>query len=149
MKRESRHPSFDQALEHLRAHSFEIAPFAGLPGAVLASKYGVGAVLVAAGDPAVAVAEGPGTLIRGELARLVDRGYQKFMKTSQCELPASAGQLHAVHAFSEELKLLTGAASLYNQSLGTTSDLYQYDRLQGREQPEAARTGHEEQAGRH
>jgi hypothetical protein len=27
---------------------------------------------------------------------------------------------------------------LYNESLGTTSDLYQYDRLRGREAPETA-----------
>jgi len=28
---------------------------------------------------------------------------------------------------------LTGGTSLYNESLGTTSDLYLYDRLRGRE----------------
>jgi hypothetical protein len=48
--------------------------------------------------------------------------------------------LQAIHAFSEELKLLTGDISLYNESLGTTSDVYRYDRLMGREaeQPEPA-----------
>jgi hypothetical protein len=44
-----------------------------------------------------------------------------------------ASQLHAIHLFSEELKQVTGAIELYNESLGTTSDLYLYDRLQGRE----------------
>ena len=29
-----------------------------------------------------------------------------------------------------------GGTSLYNESLGTTSDLYEYDRLRGREQDE-------------
>lgn len=139
MKKDSRKPSpqpdFDQALEHLRAHSFEIAPFAALPGAMLAVKAGVGAVLVARGDAGVAVAQGPGLLIRGELARLVDRGYQKFLKTSQGELPATAAQLHAIHDFGEALRQITGAASLYNEALGTTSDLYVYDRLRGREEP--------------
>jgi hypothetical protein len=72
-------------------------------------------------------------LVRGEVARLLDRGYQKFLKTSKFELPASAEQLHAIHNFSEELSLLTGAISLYNEALGTTSDDYQYDRLKGRE----------------
>ena len=71
--------------------------------------------------------------MRGEVARLLDRGYQKFIKTSQFELPATASQLHAIHAFSEELTQLTGGISLYNESLGTTSDLYEYDRLRGRE----------------
>jgi hypothetical protein len=83
----------------------------------------------------------PGALVRGEVARLLDRGYQKFLKTSQFEIPASAIQLHAIHQFGEELKQLTGATSLYNESLGTTSDRYQYDRLKGREaaQPAPAR----------
>jgi hypothetical protein len=48
--------------------------------------------------------------------------------------------LQAIHQFSEELTLLTGSISLYNESLGTTSDQYEYDRLQGREaKPAAAR----------
>jgi hypothetical protein len=48
--------------------------------------------------------------------------------------------LQSIHAFSEELKQLTGATSLYNESLGTTSDVYLYDRLKGREaeEPEPA-----------
>ena len=109
----------------------------------MVSKDGAGAVLVAgpSGSAPVAFAEAPGALVHGEVARLVDRGYQKFLKTSKYELPASASQLHAIHTFAEELKLLTGATSLYNESLGSTSDLYEYDRLKGREaaQPAAAR----------
>jgi len=72
------------------------------------------------------------------VARLLDRGFQKFMKTSQYELPATASQLQGIHAFSEELTQLIGAISLYNESLGTTSDVYRYDRLVGREAAEAA-----------
>lgn len=75
----------------------------------------------------------PGVLAGGQVARLLDRGNQKFIKTSQFELPAMASHLHAIHRFSEELKLLTGAIDFYNESLGTTSDLYLYDRLKGRE----------------
>ena len=134
MARKSRNPNFDQTLEVLRAHSFDVAPHAGVAGSVLVSKYGAGAILVpAAGVPAVAFAEHPGALIGGEVARLLDRGYQKFIKTTQFELPATASQLQAIHLFTEELKQLIGAISLYNESLGTTSDLYQYDRLKGRE----------------
>jgi len=73
-------------------------------------------------------------LVRGEIARLVDRGYQKFIKTAQYELPATSEQLHAIHDFTEELNLVTGAMGLYNESLGTTSDLYEYDRVRGREE---------------
>jgi hypothetical protein len=137
-------PDFDETLNILRAHSFEVAPFAEVAGGVLVSKHGAGAVLVGAQDkeaPGAALAafaRGPGALIGGEVARLVDRGYQKFIKTRQFELPASASQLQAIHLFSEELKQLAGGISLYNESLGTTSDLYEYDRLEGREAVEAA-----------
>jgi protein-disulfide isomerase-like protein with CxxC motif len=99
------------------------------------TKYGAGAVLAAAADKAapVAFALHPGVLVGGRVALLLDRGYQKFIKTNQLELPATASQLHAIHRFSEELKQLTGDIDLYNESLGTTSDLYLYDRLKGRE----------------
>lgn len=103
-------------------------------------KHGAGAVLVAAEGAPAAFAIGPGALVQGEVTRLLDRGYQKFIRTSQYELPATDTQLHGIHAFSEELKQLTGAISLYNESLGTTGDVYRYDRLEGREaeQPEPA-----------
>ncbi|MGB8028582.1 MAG: hypothetical protein WCF30_02865 [Terracidiphilus sp.] len=155
MKRSSSHPNFDQTLELLRAHSFDVVPYAAVAGGVLASKHGVGAVLVPlrrADDPEdapAAYAEGPGILVRGEVGRLLDRGYQKFIKTSQYELPATANQLQAIHTFSEELTQLIGAISLYNESLGTTSDVYRYDRLMGREAADAAPAEPWDQASDH
>jgi hypothetical protein len=141
MKKKSGHPGFDQTLDLLREHGFEVSTFAEVAGGVLVAKHGAGAVLVAAKDAPAAFAVSPGILVKGEVGRLLDRGYQKFIKTSQYEIPASATQLQAIHAFSEELKQVSGAISLYNESLGTTSDLYEYDRLRGREhtQPPAAR----------
>ncbi len=144
MKKRSAHPNFDQTLELLRAHSFEVAPYPGVAGGVLVSNHGVGAVLVPPRrvddpeDAPAAYAVGPGILVKGEVGRLLDRGYQKFIKTSQYELPATANQLQAIHTFSEELTQLIGAMSLYNESLGTTSDVYRYDRLMGREVADAA-----------
>ncbi len=144
MKKKSSHPDFDQTLELLRAHSFDVTPFAGVAGGMLVSKYGVGAVLVPphatddSKDESAAYAVRPGILVSGEVSLLLDRGYQKFIKTSQYELPATATQLQAIHAFSEELTQLIGAISLYNESLGTTSDVYRYDRLMGREADDAA-----------
>jgi hypothetical protein len=159
MSRKFRNPNFDQILESLRAHSFEVAPYAAVAGGVLVSKYGAGAVLVAAPasiqdqnqaqDVAVAFAVAPGALVAGEVARLVDRGYQKFIKTSQFEFPSTASQLHAIHLFTAELKQLTGAINFYNESLGTTSDLYLYDRLKGREAAQPAPEGPWEVAGGH
>jgi hypothetical protein len=135
MAQKKRKPNFDQALEALRAHAFDVQPFSAVAAGMLVAKNGIGAILAPAADknaPGVLVVS-PGIMVRGEVARLVDRGYQKFFKSSQHEVPASASHLHQIHAFSEELKELTGITSLYNESLGTVSDLYLYDRLKGRE----------------
>jgi hypothetical protein len=142
MARKSQTPNFQQMLEALRAHSFDVTPYKGVADGVMVSKGGVAAVLVPgktndrweSGGARLAVT--PGILVRGEIARLLDRGYQKFIKTSQYELPATADQLHAIHSFTDELNLATGAMGLYNEALGTTSDEYQYDRLRGREEPQ-------------
>ena len=131
VSRKARIPNFDQTLDALRAHGFDVAPCAEVAGGVLVSKHGAGAVLTAAAPVAFAVS--PGVLLGGRVARLLDRGHQKFIKTQQLEIPATASHLHAIHQFSEELKLLTGDIDLYNESLGTTSDVYLYDRLKGRE----------------
>jgi hypothetical protein len=122
MAKKSRNPNFDQMLDTLRARSFDVAHSTEVAGGTQISKYGAAAVLVPVKDAPAAFAVSPGALVRGEVARLIDRGYQKFIKTSQFEIPASASQLHSIHMFSEELKQLTGATDLYNQALGTTSD---------------------------
>ena len=143
MKKKSRHPNFDQTLELLRLHSFDVSPSGNVAGGFLVSRDGVAAVLVPGRDPIdntdqATLAVTPGALVRGEIARLLDRGYQKFIKTSRYELPATAAQLEAIHQFSEELKQIIGSDDLYNESLGTTSDTYQYDRLKGREAAQPA-----------
>jgi hypothetical protein len=150
MARKGKNPSFDQLMDALRAQSFEVVPYAGVANAVQVTKNGVSAVLAPSGagkgegsaaslvvSPGVLV---PGKLVKGEIARLLDRGYQKFIKTSKFELPATAAQLSAIHTFTEELNLATGTMGLYNESLGTTSDLYQYDRLKGRDASASAGT---------
>jgi hypothetical protein len=139
--KKKRQAGFEETLELLRAQGFEVKPAGGTGGGMLVSKHGAGAVLVPVEGAAAAYAVRPGWMEQGEVARLLDRGYQKFIKFSQYELPATALQLHAIHRFNEELTQLTGGMSLYNESLGTTSDRYQYDRLAGREaaQPRGAR----------
>ena len=83
--------------------------------------------------------ERPGYLVGGEVATLLDRGFQKFWKSSRLEVPATADSLQAVHRFAEELREVIGEPSLYNESLGTTSDSYLYDRVKGRDLPLAQR----------
>ena len=70
----------------------------------------------------------------GELARLIDRGYQKFLKTADREVPAGAADLRALYEFNRELRYAAGAPVLYNQSLGSVSDRYIYDRVWHRDE---------------
>jgi hypothetical protein len=76
-----------------------------------------------------------GLLIGDEIALLVNRGYQMFWRTSSGkQAPALATHLKALHNFEEDLKEGLGLPSLYNESLGTTSDLHLYDRVEDRDQ---------------
>ena len=54
-------------------------------------------------------------------------------KTGKLEIPAAADHLRALHEFSEELNEAIGGTTLYNEALGTTSNVYNYDRVKGRE----------------
>ena len=70
-----------------------------------------------------------------EISKLVNRGYQQFLKTAKNEVPATADHLKALQQFTEELKEGLGLPSLYNESLGTVSESYQYDRIVDRDKP--------------
>ena len=74
----------------------------------------------------------PGWVLGGEICRLVDKGYQKFLKNSKLEIPATAAILRALHDFERELDAAIGESVRYNEALGTTSDVYLYDRVLGR-----------------
>ena len=149
MANKKRNLNFEELKTQLIAQGFEVTSSDLEAGAVLVSKGGAAAVLVPAPSGAVTFAVTPGVLINGQVARLLDRGYQKFLRTQGFEIPATAAQLHAIHHFREDLTLFTGGTNLYNEALGTTSDLYQYDRLKGREaiKPRGARPW--ELTGRH
>jgi hypothetical protein len=131
--------TFDDVLSTLGSERFDVAPAAEgasrAAGARRVSKYGCAAE-IAPGSGKVAatrIVSKPGWVLGGEISRLVDRGYQKFLKTTRLEIPATAEHLRSIHKFSEELKEAAGALVLYNESLGTTSDKYVYDRVKGRE----------------
>jgi hypothetical protein len=137
---------FDEVLSTLRTLTFDVQTAPEVASRVLVRKYGAGAILAQAapgdakGDAkvphaAVTWVERPGFLLGGDVATLLDRGYQKFWKTSRLEVPATADSLKAVHRFAEELREVVGEPSLYNESLGTTSDSYLYDRVKGRDLP--------------
>jgi hypothetical protein len=137
MAKKSPKRSFNDVLSLLGGQRFDVAPAQEgakrAPNAFQVRKYGCAAEIAAAPDGSVMMLSHPGWVLNGEISRLLDKGYQKFLKTSHLEIPATAEHLRAIHQFSEELSEATGATSLYNQSLGTTSDVYMYDRLKGRE----------------
>jgi hypothetical protein len=101
-------------------------------GSVRISKYGCAAIIAPGSEVPVLMLHRAGWVLGGEISRLVDRGYQKFLKTKKLEIPATADILRAIHEFSQELDAVTGEQELYNEALGTTSDVYLYDRVAGR-----------------
>lgn len=71
-----------------------------------------------------------GIEVQGQIAALVDGGFQKFLETpAGVRQPALASQLKELHDFEEDLRAGLGLTSLYNQSLGTTFDRHAYDGL--------------------
>lgn len=122
--------TFQERLDNLRRMGFTVTPVAG--GATRASR----------GEAAVDLREengqvhssGAGVLIGNEIGSLVDGGYQKFFRTpGGNKRPALADDLKALHDFEEDLREGLGEESLYNESLGTVSTFYLYDRVKDRD----------------
>ena len=124
--------SFEEAVSQLRSLQFDVQQVAGDSNRVRVSKYDCAAELARDAKGGVVLAHRPGIVLGGEIALLLDRGFQKFFKTSKLEMAATAERLKAEYRFTQELDEATGGVSLYNESLGTTSDTYMYDRLKGR-----------------
>jgi hypothetical protein len=81
------------------------------------------------------ITERAGVVMGNEIGTLVDGGYQKFFLTPGGKRkPALAEELKATQDFQEDLKEALGLTSLYNESLGTVSNKYLYDRVEGRDQ---------------
>ncbi len=131
--------TYEEAVSWLRDHGFDILDAPGTQNRVFLKKLNCSAAIQKADDGGVRLFAKPGFLIGSEISRLVDKGYQKFLKTTKTEIPATADHLQALHQFSEELREATGETRLYNQSLGTVSDRYVYDRVTDRDLPEAQR----------
>jgi hypothetical protein len=131
--------TYDEALSWLRDHGFDVTEAPGMNGRVFLRKYNVSAAIQKNGDDGVKIFAYPGYLVGSEISKLVNRGYQQFLKTSKTEIPATAEHLKALQQFSEELKLGLGLPSLYNESLGTVSESYQYDRIKDRDKPAVER----------
>jgi hypothetical protein len=131
--------SYDESVSWFREHGFDILEAPGTQNRVFLKKLNCSAAIQKNDDDGVKVFAYPGYLISGEISKLVNRGYQQFLKTTKTEVPATADHLKALHQFTEEFKEGLGLPSLYNESLGTVSEAYQYDRIENRDKPEAKR----------
>ena len=125
-------PTFAERIANLKQLGFLSAPESASRCRV--TRDGCGAVIEDLGGGKVAIGK-PGLLLGDEIAELVNAGYQMFLRTpSGREAPALASHLKTLHAFDEDLREGLGLTSLYNVSLGTTSDAHMYDRVTDRDQ---------------
>jgi hypothetical protein len=85
-------------------------------------------------DGVVRAVSPAGILMGDEIGALVDGGFQKFFRTpSGKKKPALADELKELHEFEEDVREALGKKSYYNQSLGTVSTFYLYDRVKDRD----------------
>jgi hypothetical protein len=125
------HFTFAERLEQLKKAGFSIEAIHG-------SKFTIGRECCAAvleelpgRSPRIGRA---GWIVGGEIGYLVDAGFQKFWKSPGGKRsPALATQLTALHDFEDDLRAGLGLETWYNDALGTTFDLHQYDRLEDRD----------------
>ena len=143
-------------LEALKQAGFEVTTVSSSPERIRVLKHNCAALFERLPGPAggregseLKLAQAPGYILRGEIGRLWDAGYQKFWLLgpvtprsdsgqtdepfNEPRRPALAEHLRDLHRFSEELKAALDVPSFYNESLGTTNDIAAYDRLKGRE----------------
>ncbi len=126
-----KNPTFQERLENVRKVGFSVTPQAG--GLIRVSRDNC-AVDLKEENGTVHLHDRAGILVGSEIGMLVDGGYQKFFRTaSGKQKPALAEELKALHDFEEDLKEALGEESLYNESLGTVSTFYLYDRVKDRD----------------
>lgn len=124
--------TFEERLANLKPFRMDVGRQSG---GALVTRNGCGALVEDTGNGQVKVGKA-GIMLGHEIATLVSRGYQMFLRTpSGKEIPAQAEQLKQLHAFEEDLREGLGLTSLYNLSLGTTSDDHLYDRVEDRDAP--------------
>jgi hypothetical protein len=131
--------TYEDAVAWLREHGFDLIEAPGTQSRVFLKKYNCSAAIQKTEDGGVKIFAYPGYLIGSEISKLVNRGYQQFLKTAKTEVPATADHLKALHEFAEEMKVALALPSLYNESLGTVSESYQYDRIKDRDEPAVER----------
>lgn len=122
---------FDAAiLETLPSKGFQVSSTRGV---IRVEKYGCGAEFrhVASGRFQMTIL--PTVLVCGQFTKLWDAGYQKFFITDDGQkIPVLAQQLLNMRNFNEELRSALGVPTYYNEALGSTCQVTEYDRVKGR-----------------
>ena len=135
--KEAQQSTFEDRIANLKQYGFQTVVRS--TGVARVTRDGYGAIVEAIGDGKVKIGKA-GVLIGEEIGELVNLGYQMIIRTpSGIELPALATHLKKLHAFDEDLREGLGLISLYNVSLGTTTDEHLYDRVVDRDKGVAVR----------
>ena len=123
--------TFENRVEELRKAGFTVKPIGGQM-MVTRDCYALVLEDVPGGPPRVV--ERAGVVMPGGIGKLIDGGYQKFyLAPDGARKPALAADLKGIHNFQEDLREALGLESLYNESLGTVSTQYLYDRVKDRD----------------
>ncbi|MGA3211337.1 MAG: hypothetical protein ABSD20_08505 [Terriglobales bacterium] len=131
--KKAKQPGYEQVLQWFRDHAFAVVEAPGASHRATLTKLNCSAAIEQGVSGAAKIFAYPGCLVGGEIAKLVNRGYQQFLKTTKLELPATAEKLTALNHFVAEFKQGLGLTNLYNESLGTTSEDCIYDRIVNRD----------------
>jgi len=103
-------------------------------GVMRVEKYGCGAEFRQTPDGHYQLTILPTVIMSGQFTRLWDAGYQKFLITDDGrKFPAQAEELVRMRHFNEELRTALGVPTYYNEAIGSTCQISEYDRVKGRQ----------------
>jgi hypothetical protein len=127
-----KHLTFEDHMSAARAAGFHTESIGG--GKTRIDRNGIAVVLEPGPNGVPQITERGGVVMGKEIGTLTDEGFQKFFTTpSGKRKPALAEELKEIHNFQEDLREALKLTTLYNESLGTVSNLYIYDRVEGRD----------------
>ena len=77
--------TYEDAVAWLKDHGFDILEAPGVQNRVFVKKNNCSAAIEATADGGVKIFAYPGFLIGGEIAKLINKGYQQFLKTTKTD----------------------------------------------------------------
>ena len=115
--------TYEEALAWLRDHGFDVTEAPGTNGRVFLRKYNVSAAIQKTDEDGVKIFAYPGYLIGSEISKLVNRGYQQFLKNSKTEVPATADHLKALQIVCRRTQTWTWTAESLQRVAGDSERL--------------------------